>query len=206
MRRGTLAADVKAQGVEETVKARLEEKPWLDRPAVAWGDYNSIVVTSGQPTALTREEAVGRLNQAKSAAVSNLVESQVAALSSQWHAAPDDVRSQVQARYGDSTNTYDDQVVQKIDTPHGRVWYAAGLVRVPSDAVVHMAASAQHVSHDRRAGWAKVIGGAVGMLLVLLVLYAIMNAITRGYFRGHLRAAVAIVLALAVVMMFLQMA
>jgi hypothetical protein len=206
MRQGTLVADVAGPHGNESVKATLKEKPWLDHPPTTFGDWKFIVVTSDEATAPTRDEAIDRLNQAKWTAVANMVEPLVAALSSQWHARAADVRTQVMARYGDAGTPFDDEVVMRIDRPTGPVWYAAGLVRVPTSDVSRMAQAAQTVSNDRRAGWAKMLGGAAGMLLVLLVLYAVMNAITRGYFRAHLRTAVAIVLALAVVMMFLRMA
>ena len=206
MRQGTLVADITAPRGEESVRARLEEKPWLGATPAPYGRQDYVVVTSGEPTAATRDEALYRLNQSKAATVARLVESQVATLSSQWHARPEDVRSQVQANYTDAGTSFDDQVVMRIDRPFGAVWQAAGLVRVPTSNIARMAQAAQAVSYDRRAGWAKMIGGAAGMLLVLLVLYAIMNAITRGYFRPHLRTAVAIFLALAVVVMFLRMA
>jgi hypothetical protein len=207
VRQGTLVADVSGPHISESIQAKLEERPWLSSSAPAtmqMRDY--IIVTSFEPTAATRDEAIDRLNQAKTNAVASLVEPQVAALSSQWHARAEDIRSQVQARYTDAGTPFEDVVVQRVDRPLGSVWYAAGLVRVPTSEVSRMAHAAQTVSNDRRAGWANMIGGAAGMLLVLLVLYAIMNAITRGYFRAHLRTAVAIVLALAVVVMFLRMA
>jgi hypothetical protein len=206
MRQGTLVADITAPRGEESLKAKLEEKPWLGPLPAPYGQRDYVVVTSGDPGAPTREEAINRLHQAKTSTVAGMVEPQVAALSSRWHAPYQDIRAQVLARYGDAGTPFDDQVVMRIDRPFGPVYYAAGLVRVPSEDISRMAQAAQTVSDDRRAGWSKMIGGAAGMLLVLLVLYAIMNAITRGYFRAHLRTAVAIALALAVVVMFLRMA
>jgi hypothetical protein len=207
MRRGTIVADATGPRGEEAVRARLDEKPWLERPPASYGRRGYMVVTSGEAPAASPDAAVDQMNRAKRVAVSQLVEAQVATLSSRWATSSDDIRAQVEARFGEARTPFEDEILTRVDLPlTGPVWYAAGLMRVPADDVVHMAESAHTVSNDRRAGWARMIGGAAGMLLVLLALYALINAITRGYFRGHLRAAVAIVLAVAVVMMFLGMA
>jgi hypothetical protein len=204
MTRGTLVADIQGPGGNATVRAALDEKPWIERPPASAGRGPYIVVSSGA-LATSKEEAIQSLNRRTADAMAERVRATAAARPGVTPSA-EDVARQVRAQYGMFPSNYVDRAVVAVDRPYGRVWFASALVNASPDQLRRLADNARGLTADRRDSWAKMIVGSVGMILVLLVVYAALNAITRGYFRPHLRMIAVLVLAVAVAVMVLIMA
>jgi hypothetical protein len=95
-----------------------------------------------------------------------------------------------------------DQFVQSFDGSAGKIWRQAMLLDVSSSKQswlrnrVALTAQAAHLT------WARQIGSAVGVLVLILVTYFFLNMATRGYYEWSLRIA-GLVLAIIAVVVFL---
>jgi hypothetical protein len=204
MEQYTLIAEVAGPRGSAVVQAKLDEKPWLFTPPQREGSREYAVVTSGEP-AVSREEALQSLHLRVTPTVAERVAARLAAAPGP-PPSPDDVRRQVEARFGQNTAAAADTCVVAVDRPFGRVWFAASLIPVGDADLGPLVASAKAVHTQRRQTYADALVGLVFMLLVLGGVYVVLNALTRGYFRGQLRAAVVVALVVAAAMIFLLIA
>lgn len=201
MIRGTVVAEVRGPKGTEEIRAKLDEKPWVDIPPASVGRRDFVVVKLGAPAA-SREEALDILWQRTESALAAAVYTQAQAQPG-VRATLDDARRQVDASLAVQGRRYADQCVVALDRPYGRVWFAASLSHVESLDVAKLASSAQHVAVERHQSWRTMILSLGGMLLVLGLLYAVLNALTRGYVRAHLGVAVAVLLVIGAVVIVL---
>ncbi len=95
-----------------------------------------------------------------------------------------------------------DTFVQSFDGSAGRIWRQALLIDVSAGKLARLTHRTAHAAQVQRLTWARQVGSAVGVLVLILVTYFFLNMATRGYYEWSLRIA-GIVLAVVAIVVFL---
>jgi hypothetical protein len=95
-----------------------------------------------------------------------------------------------------------DTFVQSFDGSAGKIWRQAMLIDVSAPKLAWLTNRTIGAAQTQRLTWARQIGSAVGVLVLILVTYFFLNMATRGYYEWSLRIA-GIVLAVIAIVVFL---